>query len=146
MDDLPLVAISLELPCNRPLSADRQALLRPAGIVEIDEAYRVFVGIGREDPHRAPPRPGLARLERRQVDDDVRSEQVRCRRPRRDPLDDACRQMVEEVDNPGDVQPLQKPGDLGPHTLQRLDLREQWIEDVRAHQRTPINSSGCCSK
>ena len=46
---------------------------------------------------------------------------------------DAGRQMVEQVDDPRQVEPLQQLGDLRPDALQRLHLGEQRVEDFRAH-------------
>ena len=42
--------------------------------------------------------------------------------------------MIEQVDSAGDAELLQQFGNLRPHALQRLDLGEQGIEDVGAHE------------
>ncbi len=135
VDDLPFVAVLLELARHDPLRAFRQAALRPAGIVEIDEADHIPVAVGGEDPHRPAAPAAFARIERSQFEDHVAAEQRGGRGGRLDPLDRAGRQMIEQIDDPGQVEPRQEPGDLRSHALQPLDLREQRIEDVRAHAR-----------
>ena len=56
-------------------------------------------------------------------------------RRRAHPLDRAGRQMVEQVDDAGQVEPLELLGDLRPDALQRLHLGEQRVEDVGPHGR-----------
>src|SRR5215208_400438 len=106
MDDLPLVAILFELPGDDALLALGKVPLRPAGIVEIDEADRVAVRVRSEDARRTAPRAVLATVDRRQFEDDIAAEQHGARRPSANAFDSAGGEMVEDIDYPGEVEPL----------------------------------------
>ena len=63
----------------------------------------------------------------------LRPSSAGARRRRPDPLDHARRQMIDQVDDPRDVEPFQQLGELRADALQRLDLGKQRIEDVGPH-------------
>ena len=131
MNDLPLVAIGIEPAGDDRCLADRQLLLRPAGIVEIDQSDGVTGRIRRENAHWPPP--ALATFEWRQFENDDPTEQGGAGGGRLHPLDGPGRQMEGEVDCAGNFQPLQELGDLRADPGQRLDLGEQWIEEFGTH-------------
>jgi hypothetical protein len=133
MDDLPFVAIGFEFARNRPHLPDRQAPLRPAWVVEIDEADGVAVAVGGKHALRPAPRTAFASLERLQVEDHVAVEQVGARGRRAHPLDCAGRQMVQQVDEAAEAELFQQLGDLRPDAFQRLHLGEQRVEDFGPH-------------
>jgi hypothetical protein len=133
MDDLPLVAISFELARHDALLADRQAALRPAGVVEIDEADGVAVGIRCENSRRPASGAVLASQGGRELEDDVAAKKRGARSGCVHPFDRAGRQVIKHVDDAGQVDPLERPRDLRPDTLQHLDFGEERIEDIRAH-------------
>ena len=64
MDHLPLVAVGFELARDSALFAFGKLALRPARIVEIDEADRVSVAIGGIDSARTAPGTVFATVER----------------------------------------------------------------------------------
>ena len=63
----------------------------------------------------------------------LRPSKCAARRRSAHPFDRAGRQMVEQVDDPGQAELLELLGDLRPNALQRLDLGEQRVEDLGAH-------------
>ena len=133
MDDLPLVAIRLELARNDALLSHREAALRPARIVEIDQADRVPVLIRGEHAHRSAAGSVLAGLIGCKFQNHVVAEQGGARRRSLDAFDGPGRKMVQHIDHAGQVEALEQLGDLRPHAFQNLRLGEQWIEGFRAH-------------
>jgi hypothetical protein len=53
------------------------------------------------------------------------------------PIDRSDRKMEGEIDDPGEAEARETLGYAGADALQRLDFREQGIEQVGAHQRRP---------
>ncbi len=133
MDDLPFLAIGFELAGDGFRHAHRQLFLRPAGIVEVDQADRVARAVRGKHPQRPPARARFAQLERRQLENDIVPEQRRARRGRAHPLDRPGRQMIKQVNGAGQAELREQFPDLRPDALQRLDLGEQRIEDFGAH-------------
>ena len=133
MNDLPLVAVTVE-PTGDDLGlAERKLLLRPAGIIEIGERDDVAGLVRGIDPVRPPPARASG-IERRHIEDDVAPDQRLACRIGANALDGAGGQVKQEVDGAGQSQPGERLGNARTDALQRLDFDEQWIEQVGTHQ------------
>ena len=140
MDDLPFVAIGFELARHGARLAQRQLLLRPAGIVEIDQRDRVAGGCRRRRSASARG-PSAARACRTGS-----GRRSRCARSatassarRAHPLDrsrsaDGRARSIDPASMPSLASSL---ATLRPDALQRLDLGEQGIEDFGPHRADP---------
>src|SRR6185503_16924846 len=83
---------------------------------------------------RSAPGTAFARIEWRQLQDNVAAEQ-RCVGGRcLDPLNRTRRQMVKQVDDALHTELLEQPGDLRPNALQGFHLGEQRVEDFGPHE------------
>ena len=140
MDDLPFVAIGLELARYGAHGVERQLLLRPAGIVEEGQRDGVAVAVGGEDPRRAAAGGGTT-VKRRDVDDHHPAEQSRAGGGGADPVDGSGGQMKGEIHRAGQPEPGQRLSDAGADPPERLDFREQGVEDFGTHSTSSLRAA-----
>jgi hypothetical protein len=125
---LQRLAVAVELARDHPLLADRQQLPRIApDLTEIDERDPSVGGIGALHPERGARAADLV-TDRGHLDGDRPVDIGVVEHVEPDPLDRHHRQMEDEVDRAGQLEPPELARQRRPDSLEGGDLGEQRVE------------------